>query len=56
MDDEPKYNVVPRWIFLTILLSHQDNWKVVKCSYVSTKNCITLMGDMFADRGMTRNS
>ena len=56
MDDEPKYNFAPWWTLLTILFSHQDKWKVDKCSYVSTKNCITLLGDMFAERGIMRNS
>ena len=57
MDDEPKYNFAPWWTFFTIfLLFHQDNWMVDKCSYVSTKNCITLLGDMFAGRGIMRSS
>ena len=55
MDDDPKYNFAPWWTFFTILLSHQDNWKVGKCNYVSTKNCITMLCDC-AGGGITRNS
>ena len=56
LDNGPKYNFVPWWTLLTILLSHQDNWKIDKCSYVSTKNCITLLSDVFAGGGIMRNS
>ena len=52
LDDGPKYNFTPWWTFLTILLFHQDSWTVDECSYVSTKNCITLLGDMFAGGGI----
>ena len=56
LDNGPKYNFVPWWTLLTILLSHQDNWKIDKCSYISTKNCITLLSDVFAGGGIMRNS
>ena len=56
LDDGPKYNFVPWWTLWTILLSHQDNWKIDKCSYVLTKNCITLLSDVFASGGIMRNS
>ena len=55
-DDGPKYNFVSWWTLLTILLSHQENWKIDKCSYVLTKNCITLLSDVFAGGGIMRNS
>ena len=55
-DDGPKYNFVSWWTLLTILLSHQENWKIDKCSYFLTKNCITLLSDVFTGGGIMRNS
>ena len=55
-DDGAKYNFVSWWTLLTILLSHQENWTIDKCSYVLTKNCITLLSDAFAGGGIMRNS